>query len=85
MKINSLINERLEFNKKAIIVSAYPLYEEEILMIKKAVPALNNIEIENTVDKKILAGVIIKIGSLIVDQSLKTKINNYLKHLYANI
>lgn len=85
MKINSLIEEKLKSNKKAVIISAFPLYEEDILLIKKAIPELTLVQIENVIEKKILAGVIIKIGSLIIDQSLRSKINNYLKHLYENI
>lgn len=85
MKINSLIEERLKTTKEVIVVSSYPLSMEEINLIKKAIPAMAGGEVKNEVDKKIMAGVIIKIGSLVIDQSLLTKVNKYLKNIYENI
>ena len=82
--VDSLIKERLKTNKQVIITSAYPLTQEEVILIKKDLPDLNNTQINFEIDKRILAGVIIKIGSLVIDQSLKTKINKYLKYLYEN-
>lgn len=84
MKINSLIEERLKTNKQVIIVSAHSLSEEEMGLIKKDIPLLGSVEVKNEVDKKIMAGIIIKIGSLIIDQSLSTKIKKYLQHIYEN-
>lgn len=84
MKIDTLIRERLKTNKQVIITSAYPLTQEEVNLIKKDLSDLNNTQINFEIDKKILAGVIIKIGSLVVDHSLRTKINKYLKYLYEN-
>jgi len=85
MKVNSLIKERLKTNKKATIISAYPLRPEEIDLIKRTIPELGGIEIEYLIDKKLLAGTVIKIGSLIIDQSLLTKINQYFKNLYETV
>jgi len=79
---NSLIEERLKTNSQVVVYSSYPLSNEDIVEIKRQIPALADVQIDNQVDKKLLAGVVIKIGSLVIDQSLRTKIQKYLKHLY---
>lgn len=84
MKIDSFIKERLKTNKKAVIVSTYSLSEEEINFIKKDIPSLTSVEVKNEIDKKLMAGIVIKIGSLVIDQSLATKIKKYLQHIYEN-
>jgi len=84
MKIDFLVSQRLSINNQATIVSTYPLSNEEVIQIKKDIPSLAKAQITFTVDKNILAGVIIKIGSLVIDKSLKTKINKYLNHFYGS-
>lgn len=79
---NSLIQERLKTNSRVLVYSSYPLSNEDMVEIKRQIPVLANAQIDNQIDKKLLAGVIIKIGSLVIDQSLATKIQKYLKHIY---
>jgi len=79
---NSLIQERLKTNSRVLVYSSYPLSNEDMVEIKRQIPAMANAQIDNQIDKKLLAGVVIKIGSLVIDQSLRTKIQKYLKHIY---
>lgn len=64
---------------KTVIVSAYKLAEEEIKSIEQKFPFIKGTTIENKIDESILAGIIIRSGSKIVDISLLSKLRNLKK------
>ncbi len=66
---------------KTVIVSPYKLGEEELGSIKRKFPFIEGTEIENNVDESLLAGIIIKSGSQIVDISLASHLKNLKKSI----
>lgn len=66
---------------KTVIVSPYKLGEEEIRSIEEKFGFIKGTTIENTVDESILAGVIIRNGSKIVNISLASKLRNLKKSI----
>ena len=68
--------------KEVNVVSAFPLtrHEKEILgeKLKKKLGA--NIGLKEALDPKLVAGFMISVGSIVVDASLKYKIQSNIKH-----
>jgi F-type H+-transporting ATPase subunit delta len=62
----------------AEITSAYSLSDEQLNKIKAELTASmkTDVQVETAVDESILGGMIVKVGSLMVDSSLRTKIQN---------
>jgi F-type H+-transporting ATPase subunit delta len=65
------------------VVSSYKLNDEEIDGLRKNISILEKAEITNSIDPSLLAGVIIKFGSKMIDlsirgelQKLKTKLTS---------
>lgn len=67
-----------------LVKSTYKLDKEEISELKSALAGLvnRNILVKNEIDKSIVAGLHIRIGDLIIDQSLGNKIDSLGKNLY---
>ena len=62
----------------AEVTSAKSLNDEQLAKIKDQLTTSmkTDVQVETTVDEKILGGIIVKIGSRMVDSSLRTKIQN---------
>ena len=60
---------------KATIIAACPLSETDVKKIKAKVNLISNLPVEVVVDESILAGFRIKVGSKLIDYSLKTKVD----------
>ncbi len=58
------------------IIAPYELSEAEIDEIRSRVDMIGHSKVEVIVDKTILAGVIIKQGSKLIDYSLKSKVES---------
>lgn len=71
--------------KTAKITAAYVLQDAELQTIKSALPILQKLDLSVEVNPGILAGIIIQVGSVVVDLSLQTKLRNYFKTLYDNL
>lgn len=91
MKIHGYIKENLkkrliedlEKEKgKIVVYSAYVLSEEEKNLLYAKIPKLKGAYIEFVTDKSLIAGVIIKIGSKIIDLSLIGQLNNLVQIAY---
>lgn len=80
---NSEINV-IHFRDKATVMSPYQLSEEELSTIKKLFPELKNGEVVNVVDPKILSGLIIKIGTKLIDLTLNGALQNLKKQIYES-
>lgn len=61
----------------AEVTSAFPLQGEQLTSISKTLTQVlgKNVKVQVTVDKKVLGGLMIKIGSLVLDNSLKSKLD----------
>ncbi len=71
--------------RSAKITAAYALQDAELQTIKSALPILQKLELSVEVSPSILAGIVIQVGSVVVDLSLQTKLKNYFKTLYDNL
>ena len=61
----------------ADVVSAHPLSDAQTAQLKDAIKASvgRDVQVNTTVDQSLLGGVIIKVGSRMIDSSLRTKLN----------
>jgi len=91
MKINPYIKENLKKyldellkneKDKITLVSAYALNNNELALLYQYVPRLKNSQINFEISKKVIAGVVIKIGSKVIDLSLWGQLNNLKNHIY---
>jgi len=91
MKINPYIKENLKKyldellkneKDKITLVSAYALNNNELSSLFQYVPRLKNSEINFEINRKVIAGVVIKIGSKVIDLSLQGKLNNLKNYIY---
>jgi F0F1-type ATP synthase delta subunit len=70
--------------KEVKITSAFPLEEEERqALVKKIKAKVGNIPFKEEVDPAIVAGFVISLGSLMIDGSLKGKIEEQAKHVHS--
>ena len=62
----------------AEVTSAFPLKDDQIAALKANLKARggNDVAIDAKVDPSILGGIIVRLGSRMIDASIKTKLNN---------
>ncbi len=65
-----------------IIITAYKLSDSEIGEIQSNIQVIKGYKTINIVDKSIIAGIIIKFGTKIIDLSLQGQLKNFKKILY---
>ena len=91
MRINPFIKENLKKyldeslkneKDKITLISAYALNNNELTLLYQYVPRLKNSQINFEISKKVIAGVVIKIGSKVIDLSLWGQLNNLKNHIY---
>ncbi|MBI3619869.1 F0F1 ATP synthase subunit delta [Candidatus Roizmanbacteria bacterium] len=84
LELKMLFQERLDRIKERVtVVSSHKLTDEEIsLLFKKVGPEKKPREVEYVVDKSLLAGIVVKIGSKVMDFSLKGRLNNLQETMY---
>lgn len=71
--------------QKVIITSSYNLNKSDKAFILANVPLLSkSTDFEYRVDNELLGGIVIKIGSKLIDLSLKGRIANLKQKLYEN-
>lgn len=68
--------------KKAEIISAYKLSNDELNEIIKKFKFLKDYQIENFIDSNIIGGFLIKYEGKILDFSLLSQLKNFKKILY---
>ena len=69
-----LLDRMSDTRKNVVIVSAYPLGEQEMNNVIHHFPELGQANVENVVDSKIYAGFVIKFGTKRIDLSLKRRL-----------
>lgn len=78
--LKKYLDELLKKEKERVtLISAYPLNNKELSPLYEYIPRLKNSQINFAIDKNILAGVVIKIGSKVVNLTLNERLNK-LKH-----
>jgi F-type H+-transporting ATPase subunit delta len=62
----------------AEVTSAYPLNDDQLAALKANLKARggNDVAIDARVDPSILGGIVVRLGSRMIDASIKTKLNN---------
>lgn len=81
--LKKYLDELLKNDKERItLVSAYPLKNEELFTLYQYVPRLKDAQIDFSIDKNIIAGVVIKIGSKVIDLSLNGQLRKLRNHIY---
>lgn len=79
--IRKFIRERLQKRQQEVtIIAPYTLSPEDLQEIIEQYPQLESKKLTTVVDANIIAGIIIKIGTRVLDLSLANKIRN-LQHL----
>jgi F-type H+-transporting ATPase subunit delta len=70
----------------AEVISAVPLEEGQIRAIQAALSAAlhKDVQLEARVDSALLGGLVVRVGSRMIDNSLRTKLNN-LKHAMKEV
>lgn len=84
--IKTYLKKKLQEKKtKIVVISSYKMTEEEINNLLKQLPFIKDpySKIENKVDHNLLAGVIVKFGSKVIDLTLDGKLNSLKKSLYT--
>lgn len=69
-------------SEKARVISAYKLTVQDRSLIAKKFPILKNRDVIYEIDPELLAGVVIKLKSKIIDLSLKGRIKDLKNTLY---
>ena len=74
--LSLLARERGEVS--ADVASAHPLSDEQMQVLADSLKASigRNVQIRTRVDPNLLGGLIVKVGSKMIDSSLRTKLNN---------
>ncbi len=76
-ELQTYLRERLNARElRTQIIAPYKLSQAEVDEIKSKVSLIKNSVVDVVVDKSILAGVIIKHGSKLIDYSLKSKVES---------
>ncbi len=77
-----LIQKEKEEKQKAKIISSQKLTQEEWDEVFELFPNLKGKKLENVIDETLIAGVVIRQGSKIVDLSLRTRLKELKKIAY---
>jgi len=67
---------------KITVIAPYELSNQELDEIKNKIEILKSAEIKVEVDKNLLAGIVIKYGSRVIDLSLKSELQKLENTLY---
>lgn len=88
MKINPELKKELkkyffrkieeEKREKVVIITPFPIREEEYEIFFRHLPWLRKKRIENQVDRELIGGFILKIGSNIFDASILGRLNQII-------
>jgi F0F1-type ATP synthase delta subunit len=88
-----LDKELEQFNREVTIVhipdtitvmSPYKLTPAELQTIKKLLPSVKDSAVKNVVDENIYSGVVIKVGSKMIDLTLNGALQNLKKQMYES-
>ena len=66
---------------KVIVLTPYKINDDAVKTLLEKFPETDGKEYENRIDKSLIGGFIIIIGTKIIDASIKNKLNNLQKSL----
>lgn len=80
--LTQLLDEK-ENRKKAVVITSSKLPEKSLFKIKENLSAITkkNIEVVERVDGSIIGGIVIQVGSLVYNGSIKTQLDNIKERL----
>ncbi|MEN9328683.1 MAG: synthase delta subunit [Candidatus Parcubacteria bacterium] len=82
--LKKYIEERLQDSKKTVFVfSPYKLTEKDLSMLHTHFPFLDASRVINMIDKSLIAGIVVKFGTKMIDLSLRTELQNLKQTIYA--
>lgn len=80
-EIRKFIREKLQQRQQEVtVVAPYKLSSEELAEIVDQFPDLKDKQVKTAIDSRLIAGVVIKLGTKVLDLSLAQRIRN-LQHL----
>lgn len=68
--------------KKVMVISAYKLNDKDIEDLKRTITGLSQSQVEYKVESDLIAGYVIKVGSKVVDLSLKGRLQSLKNLIY---
>ncbi len=84
-QVREFIQQKIKEEKnKAVIYAPYKLSQEEIEELKRKFPVLKNRKIEVKIDREILAGFLIRIGSYVLDFTVNDRLKSFKNLIYEN-
>jgi len=84
--LKQYINNKIKEGKqKIIVISTYKFEQTELIQLSNLFPHFTNKEIVNVIDKNIIGGMVIKIGSKIIDLSILSELNKIKNNILIKI
>lgn len=81
--LKKFLDELLKKEKEKItLISSYPLNNQELSILYQFVPRLKKSQLDFNINKNLIAGVVIKIGSKVIDLSLRGQLNKLKNYIY---
>lgn len=77
-----LVRKIKERKKKATLIVPYPIDNNQMALFYHQFPSLKRAEVEVKVNKAIIGGFILKLGSTVFDASILGKINRLANRFY---
>lgn len=85
-ELKKYIQQRISEKKQSVtVVAPYKMSDDELNLLRKKLPFLQDAHMNNEVDESLLAGAIIKFGSKMIDLSLKGQLQSLQKRIYASL
>lgn len=70
--------------REVVIRTPYKLSDDELALIKSELPQLTSAQLTNEIDTSLIGGMVIVDGSMILDYSIKGKVNEIVDSLLEN-
>jgi F0F1-type ATP synthase delta subunit len=84
-QVREFVKERLEHGVQYVeLISPYELSSQEIDKYRREVGISGSAEVFNIVDKSLMAGIVVRCGSKMIDLSVRSELENLKNTLYAS-
>lgn len=86
LELKKVLKQKMsDMAQKVVIVSSYQMSSQDKADVVAKIPQLpKKSDIEYQVDENLIGGIVVKIGSKLIDLSLKGQLNNLRQKLYEN-
>ena len=85
-QLKDFLRKKIEEQRDvAYLITPYKFSEKELSLIKEKLPFLKTKRIKNIIDNSLIAGFKIKIGSKVIDYSVKYQLNSLKQYWYENL